>query len=265
MLRRSGRSRIRLRRRMLLVSAPVVVVALLTAYKMISVVLAGDAAVSDFRGHDIGALGDDISAMSFLNVVKPDNVELAKGDLAALNGKLSEADSRFSGLLTRTDAPRSCPVRINAELVRETQGDLAARSGELDQAEQRYLAALAVVKDAPGGCFAGNSDPDTDRRAVRNDAAARLADKIRALHTPPPEPASQRAAVPPAPPPPPAAGAPAGSGPAVLGHANPDANPDHLPGSGPVPDLRLQPGAGNLLDRLQEALRNSDAAGHAGE
>jgi hypothetical protein len=258
---RRGRSRIRLRRRLLVVSTPVVIAALLVAYKMISVVLAGDAAVSDFRRHDVGALRDDISVMSVINVIKPDNVAFATGDLAALNGRLSEADSRFSDLLARTEAARSCPVRINDELVRETQGDLAARNGKLDEAEHRYLGALALIKDAPLGCFAHNSDPDTDRRAVRNDAAARLADKIRALHTPPPMPAPQPAVAPPAQPPPSSGGAPAGSGPAALG----DVNPDRLPTNGPVPDLRLQPGIGNPVDRLQEALRNSDAAAHAGE
>ncbi|MBV9088514.1 MAG: hypothetical protein JO044_01200 [Mycobacteriaceae bacterium] len=258
MLRSSGPSRLRLRHRVLAASAPVVIVALLMAYKVISVVIGGNAAVSNFGRHNVGALRADVSALSFLNVIEPDNVAFARGDLAALDGKLSEADSRFSDLLSRTDAARSCPARINVELVRETQGDVAARDGKPDEAERRYLAALAVIKDAPAGCFQGNSDPDTGRRAVRNDAAARLADKIRALHTPPPAPAP---APPAGPPPSPSAPGPAGSGPAGLG----DVNPDRLPGNGPLPDLSLHPGTGNPVDRLQEALRNSDAAGHAGE
>ncbi len=256
MPRRGGASRLRLRRRLLLLSVPVVIVALFIAYKMISVVIAGNAAVSDFRRHDVGALRDDISTLSFLNVIEPDSVALAHGDLAALDGQLGEADSRFSALMSRTDVSQSCPVRINAELVRETQGDLAARDGRLDQAERRYLAALTVIKDAPARCFDANSDPDADRRAIRNDAAARLADKIRALHAAPPLPAPQPPAPPPPPPPPPSAAAP-GSGSPV--HS--DVNPDKLPGSGPAPQLRLDPGTGNPLDRLQEALANSDAAG----
>ncbi|HME49433.1 hypothetical protein [Mycobacterium sp.] len=241
----------RLRRRLLLLSAPMVIVALLVACKMISVVVAGNAAVSDFGRHDVGALRDDISATSFLNVIAPDNAAFAKGDLAALDGTLSEADSRFGDLLSHTEASRSCPVRVNAELVRETQGDLAVRDGKPDQAEQRYLAALALVRDAPVGCFDQNNDPDPARRAIRNDAAGRLADKIRALHAPPPAP--QPVAPPPPPPPPPSAA------------VGPEINPDKLPGSGPAPELRLDPGAGNPLDRLQEALANSDSAGQPGE
>ena len=252
-----GTGRMRRRRRLLLVSAPIVIAALLAAYKMVSVVIAGNAAVSDFGHHDAAALRGDISTLSFLNVIKPGNTEFASGDLAALDGRLGEADSRFSDLLSRTAVSRSCPVRVNAELVRETQGDLAAHDGKLDAAEERYTAALAVVNDAPAGCFAGNDDPLADRRAVRNDAAARLADKIRALHHPPPLAAVQPpAARPPAPASPPAAaGSPVHS----------DINPDRLPGSGPAPELSLDPGRGDPLERLQHALANSDAAAGDGE
>jgi hypothetical protein len=256
--RPKSRPRLRLRQRLVLFSTPVVIVALLVAFKMISVVIAGNAAVSDVKRQDVGALRGDVSTLSLLNVIGPENVAFAKGDLAALEGKLGEADSQFSDLLSRTAASRSCPLRINSELVRETQGDLAARDQKLDQAEQRYTAALAMIKEAPRGCFDANSDPDRDRRAIKNDAAARLADKIRALHVPPPLPAP---APPPPPPPPPPSGGATGSGSPV--HS--DVNPDRLPGTGPAPELRLDPGSPNPVQRLQEALANSDAAGQDDE
>lgn len=258
----SGPSRLRLRRRLILFSAPAVLVALVAAVKMISVVIVGHAAVSDFARRDAGAVGGDISTLQVFNVLESGKVRFAQGDLAALEGNLSQAEARFSEVLSHSDAAQSCPVRINLELVRETRGDLAARAGSLDSAAQRYTSALAVINDAPKRCFEGNDDPDRDRRAIRNDAAARVADKIRALHAPQPAPVSppQVAAPPPAPPPP----APvAGSGGQTGGAGAVD--PDGLPGSGPVPDLRLEPGAGDPIDRLQEALRNSDASGQASE
>jgi hypothetical protein len=245
---------------LVLFSAPAVLVALVAAVKMISVVIAGDAAVSDFARRDAGALGGDVSILQVFNVVESGKVRFAQGDLAALEGNVSQADARFSDVLSHTDASQSCPVRINLELVRETEGDLAARAGSLDSAEQRYTSALAVINDAPKRCFEGNDDPDRDRRAIRNDAAARLADKIRALHAPQPATASPPQVAPPPPPPPPPVAGPAGP----TGGAG-AVDPDGLPGSGPVPDLRLEPGAGDPVDRLQEALRNSDASGQASE
>ena len=264
------RGRVRLRRRLLLISAPVVVVSVLAAIKMISVVVLGGAAVSDFAGRDVGALRDDVSALHLLNVIEPGHTTFADGDLAAAAGDLAGADARFGDVLSQTAAAQSCPVRINLELVRETQGDLAVKNGDPVEGVRRYQAALAVIKGAPERCFQGNDDPDPGRRAIRDEAAARLAEKIRqleALVAPPPgapqpgvpsgapQPAPPSGALQPAPPP----GAPAPGSSVNLGVLD----PDQLPG-GPVAPLRLGPDAGDPLDRLQEALGNSSAAGHNG-
>ncbi|HZA12566.1 hypothetical protein [Mycobacterium sp.] len=256
-------SRIRLRRRLFLLSAPVGIVALVLAYKLMSVVIAGNAAASDLARHNVDALRGDVAAMGFLNIVEPEKVSFWQANLAAVDGNLAEADSRFADILSHTAASGSCPVRVNLELVRERQGDVAAWDRKLAEAEQRYFAALRVINDAPAGCFQGNNDPDKERRAVRNDAAARLAQKINNLHLPPPPLAPPPAPAPAAPPAPPPAAPPAG----VVGPGSPsltDVGADRLPGSGPVPELRLDPGAGNPLDRLQEALANSDASGQSG-
>lgn len=235
-----GPSRLRLRRRLLVLSAPVVLVALLAVVKMTSVVVAGNSAVSDFRRGDAAALGDDVSAVSVLNVIEPAKAPFAAGTLAVLEGQLDEADTRFSEALSLTDAAQSCPVRINLELVRERRGDVDAWEGRPDQARERYRSALAIVGDAPGGCFEGNTDPDPERRAIRNDAAARLAAKMAGVNAAPPPPP----APPPAPPPPPSAPPPASVA------AEPDA---------PQGPLRLNPGMGDPVERLQQILQ--DAAG----
>lgn len=249
-MRRSGPSRLRLRRRLIVFSAPAVIVMLVAVIKLISVLTAGTAAVSDFAGRDIDALRDDIASMTSL--IEPDTVLFARGDLAALEGNLDDAESRFSDLLARGDGTRACPVRVNLELIRETQGDIAAFDGSLPAAEERYNSALSVIADAPPRCFEGNEDPDQDRRAVRNDAAARLLYKIDNLGSPlfaPPPP--------PLPAPPPSAPADAGGDPG----GGSDVNPDALPGDAPLPELRLEPGVGNPVERLQEALGDADAAG----
>jgi tetratricopeptide (TPR) repeat protein len=233
-------SRLRLRRRLLVFSAPLVIVALIAIVKMISVVVAGNSAVSHFSRGDVAALQDDVSALSVLNVIEPAKAPFAAGALAVREGRLDEADAQFSDALSRTDEAQSCPVRINLALVRERQGDVDAWEGRLEQARERYTSALAIVEDAPESCFQGNTDPDAERRAIRNDAAARLTAKMAGLRAaPPPPPPPPQAAPPPPPPPPPAPAAP-----------EPDA---------PQAPLRLEPGAGDPIEKLRQLLE--DAAG----
>jgi hypothetical protein len=231
-------SRLRLRRRLLLFSAPVAVVALVVPVKLVSVVVAGDSAVSNFAHRDADALRGDVSVMSKLNVVEPAKAPFAAGTLAVLDDRLADADAHFSEALTHTSREQSCPVLINLELVRERQGDVDAWENRPDAARDRYRSALALIESAPAGCFEANSDPDPERRAVRNDSAPRLKAKLVGLTAPPPPPPAQPVA------PPPQAPAPA----PVL------PEPDSLRDA-----LRLDPAAGDPLDKLQQVLR--DAAG----
>jgi tetratricopeptide (TPR) repeat protein len=229
-----------LRRRLVLFSAPVMLVALLAAVKMISVVVAGDSAVTNFRDGDSEALGRDTSTLNAVNVIERAKAPFAAGTLAVLQGRLDEADARFSEALALTDAGQTCPVLVNLELVRERQADIDGWEGRTDQARDRYRSALAIVQNAPGGCFADNTDPDAERRAVRKDAAARLEAKLAGLDkpTPPPPPAPPPAAPPPAAPAPP------------VGASDPE---------GQQGELRLDPGAGDPTDKLRQILQ--DAAG----
>jgi len=229
----------RLRRRLLLFSAPVAVLLVIALLKMCSVVIAGGLAPTDFAQKDTGALRTDVAALDVLNVVEPAKAYFAAGNLAVLDGRLEDADAQFSEALARTAPAESCDTRINLELVRETLGDKAAGVLDVETAVARYRSALTAVNDAPAGCFAGNADPDPERRTVRNQAAARLNQKIDDLQARPPLPPPP-AAVPPPPPPPPPAG---------------ESTVDERD-----PRLRLNPQSGDPLQRLQQILRDAAAA-----
>lgn len=237
-------TRLRLRRRLLVASAPATVLALLVVVKLISVVLAGNSAISAFRDGDADAVRDDATVLGMLNVVQPANAPFAAGTAAVLDGRLEDADRDFTAALALTEAAASCPTLVNLELVRETQGDRAAATGDLQRADERYASALDIVEQAPRGCFAGNADTDPQRQAVRDDAANRLAIKRSGLTSAPP-------VLPPAspPPPPPPAVAPPPLPPAVT------------PDGEEIPPRPLDP-AGDPLDVLQRILQ--DAAGVSG-
>lgn len=270
MLRREPGRR-RMRRRLLVLSAPVVLLLVVAAVKMMSLAVVGDSAVSDFARGEGAALRADASRLGVLNLFEPARAPFAAGGADVLDGRLTDADADFSEALARTAAARSCDVRINVELVRETQGDVEAAAGRTAPAGERYRSALGVVGDAPENCFEGNSDPLADRRAVRHDAAARLRAKIAALQSvPAQEPAAPNA---PPPPPPPRAGmvggqpdtAPPALGPTGAGLS--DIAPDRLPSPGAQPpgEHRLDPSGGAPLDRLRQLLTDAASSGSDSE
>jgi hypothetical protein len=227
-----------LRHRLLVYSAPVAVLMLIAIIKLASVGMAGRSAAVDYAERNAGGLRGDVSALNAMNVVEPAKAYFASGALAVLDGRLRDADEQFSRALAHTDPSQSCPVLVNLELVRETLGDRAVGEFDTTTAVARYVDALKIVDDAAPGCFANNGDSDEQRRAVRNGASGRLKDKIAAARTAAPPPL--RAPAPAGPPPPPS---PAGSA------------PDDRD-----TELRLNPGSGDPLDKLQQILRDAAAA-----
>ncbi|ORA23605.1 hypothetical protein [Mycobacterium aquaticum] len=222
------------RRRLLVYSAPVVAVVVLVVLKCLSVIIAGSLAASHFTAYDTDALHRDVAGLSVFNVAEPAKAPFAAGTLAVLQNRLDDADRQFSAALAAGGA-ESCPARVNLVLVRETMGDRSMAALDGRGALDHYLSARQLVEQAPQGCFAGNQDPDEPRRAVRDQSAARLDGKI----------AAARAAVPP---PPPAPVVPPAAAPPPASGAAPE-NPEDR--------LRLDPGAGDPFDRLQQILRDA--------
>ena len=209
--------------------------------------MVGNSAVSAFADGDGNAVRADGAVLEVANVVELAKAPFAAGTAAVLDGRLDDADGHFTTSLARTDAAGSCPVRVNLELVRETQGDRAASAGDRARAEERYASALTIVGDAPQACFSGNNDPDQQRRAIRDDAASRLAAKRNALTAPPPAvpPPPPPAGLPPPPPPPPP--------------------PLIAPDGQEIPARQLDPGHGDPLDKLLQVLQDAADAAPLGE
>lgn len=235
------------RRRLYLYSAPVCVLVLLISVKLISVVILGDSARSNFVSHDIDALESDVSLLQIADVIEPGTTDFAAGSRDVLTGRLPDAERRFAQSLQHTGMEESCPVRINLVLVRETLGDLGFRDGNRDEAIRGYQEALTTAQEAPPNCFEGNGDPDEQRRAVRADTIPRLQRKLAlvsgpAVAPPPPPPAAA--------PPPPPVGAPAPDDPSL-------AQPDE-----PEPG-RL--GTGDPQELLRKLLDDANAAGDSRE
>ena len=108
-----------------------------------------------------------------------------------LEDRLTDADGQFSAALAGTEPARVLP---GAGQPRIRQGDHGRPGGREPSTTVRrvawYRSALAVVDDAPDGCFTGSTDADAQRRALLDGAAARLNGKIDAAlgGVPPPPP-----------------------------------------------------------------------------
>ena len=178
-------------------------------------------------------MSGDVATLRVLNIVEPDKAHYAAGALAVLQERLDDADREFTLALERIGLDESCAVRVNLELVRESRGDNAAAMFEAQTAVDHYLAARQVVEQAPAECFTGNTDVDSERRAVRSDALARLDAKIAAVAAPPPPP----------PPGAPPVSAPAAPAPGSLSPAE--------------QENLLDPGQGDPLEQLQQILRDA--------
>lgn len=229
---RSGSARLRLRRRLLVFSAPIALLLVMVIVKSLSVVIAGESAVTAFTERDNAGLRRAVDSLTVLNVIEPAKAYFAAGSLAVLDNRLEEADRQFSESLSRSPTGESCSVRVNLELVRETLGDRAAAALDGRTAVAYFIGARTVVEEAPQGCFAGNTDPDPQRQALRNEALPRLNQKIGAAQVAPPPPPPP---TPPVTPPPPmtSGGAPTEDG----------------------SQLRLEPGT--PMEQLQQVLRDA--------
>lgn len=209
------------RRRLLVYSAPVALLLVIAIVKLFSVVVIGNSAAAGFTDRDTEALASDVRRLQVLDVVEPGKASFAAGALAVLEDRLAEADQNFADAAARLNGAESCSARVNLELVRETLGDRAAATSDNRAALSHYLAARDVVDRAPDGCFAGNDAPARLNRKIG------AAGAVVAPNPPPPPPVAQ------APPPGPAGAAPTRS------------------------PNRLDPTAGDPLDRLQQILRDA--------
>ncbi|TRW78229.1 hypothetical protein FK535_26080 [Mycolicibacterium sp. 018/SC-01/001] len=188
-----------------------------------------------FASQDVDALRASTETLRGYGVIGDGAAAFAEGDALVLEGRLDDAEKKFADALGRVDGDAECPVRVNLEFVRETLGDIGVNAGRVDDANSLYKNAIAVVDEAPAGCFEGNADPDEQRRALRSDAKARLERKIAVINAPPPPPPKTAPPVADQPPPPPGApaGAPAGPPPGLPPIAQREPGQGMVPGPSP--------------------------------
>lgn len=174
-----GPSRKVLRRRLILFSILPAVVLVAIGVKLVTMVIYGHSARSHYLSYDSYGLTDDVRRLKSFNVIDSYKPYFADGDRYVLEGKLADAESEFKKSLSLVSPERSCPVRINLEVVLETLGDLKNADQNREEAKKFWTEALKVTQEAPGGCFDTTTEPDEERRTHLNETEQRLQDKLK--------------------------------------------------------------------------------------
>lgn len=170
--------RLRRRRRLLLGSAPVALLAVLLAVKLLSLpVSAGQAASAYGAGNADGTVQAG-QAMGVLNLVERWKAPFALGDGHVLHGDFEAARTEFSRALELVPADESCRVRVNLVLSLEKLGEARDQAGDPASGREFYARGSEVIAQAPRGCFAPNSGGNRDGEGeALSEARERLAQK----------------------------------------------------------------------------------------
>jgi len=166
------------RRRLLLRSSPVLLLAVATAGKLLSLPILAGQADSSFAAGSSAAVVRAAQGLDTGNFVEPWKSHFALGDGHVLGANFAAARSEFAEALTLRPGPEECKVRVNLALTLEELGDENAQAGDTPQAVDFYRQGSQVVTAAPRGCFAPQGEGNKSGEGEKLKAAGdRLAEK----------------------------------------------------------------------------------------
>jgi len=170
----------RLRRRLLLWSAPVVLVVLLVALKLLSLPTFAALTQWSYGDQQFERSASLSEPLGVANLVEPWVHHFDRGTAYAQIGVLDVARQEFVTALDLApeDATISCVIRVNLVLTIEAQGDAALLELRYADAEALYELGQKTVAEAPEGCFQPPEDPQQpDTSQPLDDAQQRLDEK----------------------------------------------------------------------------------------
>lgn len=170
----------RLRRRLWAWSAPVVLVVLLVAAKLLSLPLFAALTQWAYAEREYELAADLAAPLGVANVVEPWVHHFDRGTAYAQVGVLEVARQEFTTALDLApdDDRVSCVIRVDLVLTIEAQGDAAVTDLRFADAQALYEQGRQVVDEAPEGCFEPPGSPEEpDTGPPLDDAGDRLDEK----------------------------------------------------------------------------------------
>lgn len=171
-------TRLVLRRRLLLWSAPVLVVLLVLAVKLASVGILGNQLPGEFAARDEAAMRDTLEWIDVGNLGRGSHELLAAGDASMLAKDAPTALREFRSAYEKN--PEACPPRGNYALTAELLSDRELKAGNFINA-RTLLETVVPVADGDTGCFATTAATDPAIKTFVTQTPERLHQKLVAL------------------------------------------------------------------------------------
>lgn len=172
---------LRRRRRLLWGSAPLLLLAMLLAVKLLSLPVSAGLAGTAYANGNADGTTHAGALMGTANIVERYKAHFAQGDGFVLHGDFEQARKQFLHALELVPATESCKVRVNLVLSLEKLGDEQEKGGNTASAKELYVQGSEVVAQSPRDCFVPNSENNKDgESAALKDAQERLAQKLSA-------------------------------------------------------------------------------------
>lgn len=152
----------RLRKRMLWASAPLVLLAVLAALRLLTLNVFADRAIAAYTAADkVGAM-TTAERLGWVNIVESWRYPFAVGDAHVVAANEDLARPWFESALASVPkgGREECVVRVNLGLVYEHLGDLAVAREHSDEARQYFDLGIETTKVAPDAC----DKPDAQNR-----------------------------------------------------------------------------------------------------
>ncbi len=158
------KNRLAKRKKLLLFSLPLVVVALLFSLKFLSIAVCASVSADSFKKGQYAASSDWLNPLLFLNIFEPYKVHHNKGNALYKLGKFEEAEAHYRHALETVPTEGECTVRVNLALSLEAQADAKISNKDYDAAVILYDKVKAVINDSQQNCGVQlNKPPQNDQ------------------------------------------------------------------------------------------------------
>lgn len=160
------------RRRLLLWSLPVVILALLVSAKLVSQHIIANTAIGQYHDDEFEASLNLGGLNQQVNVVERWKTPYLEGTNYLRLDALDEAHDALEDALALAAPHEQCPIRENLAIVHERAGDLARERGEEETAVAEYKQALTYLEERDPSC-----DESSSARAIA-DSIPRIKAKL---------------------------------------------------------------------------------------
>ncbi|MGG5171424.1 hypothetical protein ACQR35_04460 [Pseudarthrobacter sp. J1738] len=153
-----SRSTAGLRSRLLLWSAPIVLLLLLVGVKFLSVGFLAQDAKSAYAVGNAEQVERDGQKMGIVNVIEPFRAPFTMGTAKVVRKDFTAARAYFEESLRQAPESEKCMVSVNLVLSIEQLADQRVAAKDVPASKTLYDQALAVIKAAPAQCFQAKSE-----------------------------------------------------------------------------------------------------------